>query len=301
MKPIPVLALLLVVPQLLHAEEDLFASPLRLFQEALVPVLQGNERGVVRTTWRGFRLRADAQQKIEQKRPSGVGIELNVAVRDADEIPKYTDVLGMEEGLLTRTVSYPAPAPEAPQGLVVMLRHGPDAPEQSLRVLRRVLDTIRNRLTLAPAGGSARWGKPSEFEPGEEFRTILFPSRVEGPVTKYVAAEFRACKVLRILGHRALVWTEASPQTAATPTVVAGLHLLVMEEGKWRLATSKRFEATGKNAGARVLAETDKRAGPHVTVTLEQGGRGYHYAQSATYAVRGNDLTLALPEEKRLR
>lgn len=299
MRPIPVLALLLIVPQVVRAEEDLFANPLTLFQGALTPVLQGNERGVVETTWRGFRLRADAQQKIAEKNPSEVGIELKVAVRDAVEIPKLSDESAREVGLITRTVSFPAPTSKSPQGLRVVIRYGMKAPKKSLAAIEEVLAGIKKRFKEEPAEKSAYWDKLEDFEPGEGFRTVFFSNR-DGSVTKWVAPELSARKVLRRLGDRALLWSTSSPPTTATPCVVGGLHLLVREGGKWRLVESRRFEAFGKHSAARANTDTDRRAGSHVTVTLHQGGRGLHYAQSATYLVRGNKLALALPKEKAL-
>jgi hypothetical protein len=71
---------------------DLFASPIHLFEDAIVPAMSGNEKGIVRKTWRGFQLRADSQAAIKNESvPSETGIFLDASVRDAAEIPKYSN------------------------------------------------------------------------------------------------------------------------------------------------------------------------------------------------------------------
>lgn len=126
--------------------EDLFASPLTLFQEALVPALTHSEGGSVTKTWRGFKLRADSQSGLKnQEVPSDAGIRLDASVRDAVEVPKFTDTTTTEKGITTRTVRFPAVGENQDQGLVVTLVHGERANKEALEAINRSIASIRRR------------------------------------------------------------------------------------------------------------------------------------------------------------
>jgi hypothetical protein len=106
------------------------------FSEALAPVLSGSEKAKVETTLRGFYLRADIFPRMDDEtEPSENGIYLNVAVRDAEEIPAFTDVTVTKDSISTRTVEFTAPKGSV-QGLRIYFVYGKDAPEGSLAAIR---------------------------------------------------------------------------------------------------------------------------------------------------------------------
>lgn len=137
--------------------EELFASPLKLFQDALVPALTHSESGSsVTRTWRGFQLRADSQSGLKNQHvPSDAGIRLDASVRDAVEVPKFTDTTTTEKGITTRTVRFPAVGENQDQGLVVTLVHGPGANREALDAINRSIANIRRRAEQAGTGQPA--------------------------------------------------------------------------------------------------------------------------------------------------
>ena len=74
--------------------------------------------------------------------------------------------------------------------------------------------------------------------------------------------------------------------------------MLLLKDGVWTSADSRRFEALGKDSGAKAEATHSERAEPHISVTLYQGGRGNSYAQCASYTVVDSKFKLDTPTEK---
>ncbi|MDZ4286656.1 MAG: hypothetical protein U0984_01785 [Prosthecobacter sp.] len=154
-----VLATLLTAMPCFAADDlkHLFDDPLALFQKALVPALNGGERGVVKTTLRGFQLRVDHQSQIE-KSASESGIFLDVEVRDPEEIPELTDVTEKEGGLSRRTVKLPATW-DGGSGLAIYLTYGTEAQPKALKALENCIieilqKTAQSSIARPPATGS---------------------------------------------------------------------------------------------------------------------------------------------------
>ena len=121
------------------------------FSEALAPVLSGSEKAKVETTLRGFYLRADIFPGMEDEtEPSENGIYLNVAVRDAEEIPAFTDVTVTKDSISTRTVEFTAPKGST-QGLRIHFVYGKDAPEESLAAIRASIARLIKASKQGPA------------------------------------------------------------------------------------------------------------------------------------------------------
>jgi hypothetical protein len=134
---------------LCHAEE-IFCSPIALFKEAYVPAMQGCFAASLKKTLRGFILRGDStSDKAEARLPSDEGISLDVAVRDAVEIPEFRDLTTVEGNLTTRSVRFPAFPPGQPieqsQGLVVTLVYGSKASPEALNAMTKCIDSIKQR------------------------------------------------------------------------------------------------------------------------------------------------------------
>ncbi len=87
--------------------------------------------------------------------PSENGIYLNVAVRDAEEIPAFTDVTVTKDDLSTRTVEFTAPK-RSTQGLRIHFVYGKDAPEESLAAIRASIAKLIKASKQGPAEKSAR-------------------------------------------------------------------------------------------------------------------------------------------------
>jgi hypothetical protein len=134
----------------------LFDTPIEHFSEALAPVLSGSEKGKVETTLRGFYLRADIFPRMQNEtEPSENGIYLNVAVRDAEEIPAFTDVTVTKNAISTRTVEFTA-LKGSTQGLRIHFAYGKDAPEESLAAIRASIAKIIKASKQGPAEKSAK-------------------------------------------------------------------------------------------------------------------------------------------------
>ncbi|RYD64280.1 MAG: hypothetical protein EOP83_10160 [Verrucomicrobiaceae bacterium] len=129
--------------------ESLFDSPVALFKECYVPVMEHNFGAVLCNTNRGFILRGAGTH--ERAEPSGPvpdeGLDLNVAVRDATEIPVFEDKTEKEGELTVRTVRFPAFPPgqkiEKAQGLSVTLTYGPNADKEALAAIGKCIDAIK--------------------------------------------------------------------------------------------------------------------------------------------------------------
>jgi hypothetical protein len=136
-----------------RAEEDprktnLFYSPLALFKDCIVPVMEKHFAAQCQNTLRGFILRGDStNSKIEANDPSEEGLDLNVAVRDAIEIPAFEDKTEQKGELTVRSVRFPPFPPgqkaEQAQGLAVYLTYGANADKEALAVIGKCIDAIK--------------------------------------------------------------------------------------------------------------------------------------------------------------
>jgi|GEM_PF-4706399 len=136
------------------------------------------------------------------------------------------------------------------------------------------------------------------FDPPKEFRMITFAEYGGGPTRVYQADAFLETVALYESEDLKIIFTVSKPPTTATPTTVAGLFALVRREGSWVVTDSRRFEAIGKDSGAKAESTQSERAEPHVSLTLFQGGRGHSFAQCASYIVEGGKFNLDTPQEK---
>jgi hypothetical protein len=139
----------LVTAPLCHTEE-IFYSPVALFKEAYVPVMQGCFAASLKKTLRGFILRGDGTgDKAEARLPSDEGIFLDVVVRDAIEIPEFEDLTSVEGDLIARSVRFPAFPPGQPleqsQGLVVTLIYGSKVSPGVLKAVTKCIESIKQR------------------------------------------------------------------------------------------------------------------------------------------------------------
>jgi hypothetical protein len=159
--------------------------------------------------------------------------------------------------------------------------------------------SIIGSFTIVLASSGLTFGDEEKpFAPSIAFRTIHFVEYGGGPVREYVASKFETSEVLYEDADQKLIVTTATPPSTATRTWVAGLFLLKKTGGKWVLADARRFEAIGKEAGARAEATQSERAEPHISVTLFQGGRGASYSQCVSYVVKDGSLVIDPPQEK---
>lgn len=136
------------------------------------------------------------------------------------------------------------------------------------------------------------------FDPPTAYKTINFVEYGGGPVRRYTASKLESSEVIYEHADLKIVFTTALPPTTATRTVVAGLFVLRKAEDGWAISDQKRFEASGRESGAKAEMASTKRSAPHVTITLLQGGRGVSYSQTASYLVENGTLKLDLPQEK---
>lgn len=143
---------LVVVGCLLPAyakDQNLFDSPVALFKECYVPVMEHNFGAVLCKTNRGFILRgASTHERAERDGPvSDEGLDLNVAVRDASEILVFEDKTEKKGELTVRTVRFPAFPPgqniEKAQGLSVTLTYGPNADKEALEAIGKCIDALK--------------------------------------------------------------------------------------------------------------------------------------------------------------
>ncbi len=127
--------------------------------------------------------------------------------------------------------------------------------------------------------------------------TVKEPGQTDDPKagSPVVAKTIETASMLWSDESHALIFVRAAPPTEATPSAVGVLFLLEHEKDAWRIADSLRFSALGK--WARVVAEITANPGsgtelkdPVVTVQETQGGRGYNYGISASYAFEGSKL-----------
>ena len=117
-----------------------------------------------------------------------------------------------------------------------------------------------------------------------------------GPTRIYQAEAFLETVALYESEDLKIIFTVSKPPTTATPATVAGLFALIRREGSWVVTDSRRFEAIGKDSGAKAEATQSEKADPHVSLSLFQGGRGHSFAQCASYMVVDGKFKLDIPE-----
>ena len=89
------------------------------------------------------------------------------------------------------------------------------------------------------------------------------------------------------------------PPTESTHSAVGVLFLLVSSHGQWHISDRLQFLATGKYAEVKCELTSGTGVGYHlgteghrpiVTITEQQGGRGYTYLVSASYTYAATNL-----------
>jgi hypothetical protein len=117
--------------------------------------------------------------------------------------------------------------------------------------------------------------------------------------TSVTATAIETCDAIWSDRRYALLFATASPRTVATDSHIGVLFLLVRQRDGWRIADLLRFTALGKDSGLSAkltaLAGSGRELGndgfaPVVTINESQGGRGYSYETSASYALTGSKL-----------
>ena len=154
---LPLLSAPAFLPTLAAQEEEvdptktnLFYSPLTLFKDCIVPVMTKHFSAECRNTLRGFILKGDINDShLKANDPSEDGIDLNVAVRDAIEIPAFEDKTEQKGELSVRGVRFPAFPPgqkvEEAQGLAVYLTYGANADKEALAEIDKCIDAIKKK------------------------------------------------------------------------------------------------------------------------------------------------------------
>jgi hypothetical protein len=118
----------------LHAA-DKFGNPVKLFADIYVPVMNTFEKTVIKTTLRGFIIRADSSPGIKQDEPSKYGISLIVSVADADR--EAVDKIENEKGYTRHLIQIPAP-PHQEVALAIEYCYGSE-------VSSEIVDAITDR------------------------------------------------------------------------------------------------------------------------------------------------------------
>jgi len=129
------------------AGENDFSNPVALFKACYLPTLEGFFSASVTKTLRGFVMKGDSSgENVAVNTPSEAGIHLDVAVRDAGEIPELQDQTTKEGNLTKRSVRLPAPkvaAEDPPQGLAITFLYGPDADAPAIESIQQCIDSIK--------------------------------------------------------------------------------------------------------------------------------------------------------------
>jgi len=119
------------------------------------------------------------------------------------------------------------------------------------------------------------------FRPPLDFLKIQFPEYGGAPLQPYSATAFTSITTLIETPECKVVWTLAEPPTTATRTVVGGLFVRTLTDGQWRTIDAKRFEAAGKDSGARAVPtssgsalSTRTRSESNGTGTAQHGDAG---------------------------
>jgi len=132
--------------------------------------------------------------------------------------------------------------------------------------------------------------------------TVLMAEYGGGPNKKYTAPSFETSQVLWQKGCQAVYFATARPPTEATQDEV-GVLIAARQgaKGKWNVMRSIRLEAIGKYAHvtADITSSGSMQDGaPVITITLNQGGRGYAYAESFTYTMKDDQFVQHLPRKE---
>lgn len=133
------------------------------------------------------------------------------------------------------------------------------------------------------------------FVPSASYRTIHFVEHGGGSMVVSTATDFDRVEMSISTTDQRLVFSLASPPSTATKTKVAGVFLLTREGDEWRVADELRFEASGKGSDASLAVTSLGVGAPHFTITLNQGGRGHSFSQSASYQIHEGKMVLDLP------
>jgi hypothetical protein len=124
----------------------------------------------------------------------------------------------------------------------------------------------------------------------------------EDPATgsRVVAATVDSCVVIWEGADQAMVFAKAAPKTEATKSMVGVLFLLSTTKGKWRISDVRKFEAAGKEAGVECELAAYAGTGYHlggkdgepvvVTVSEDQGGRGYSYLLHGSFVIEAGKI-----------
>ena len=176
----------------------------------------------------------------------------------------------------------------------------PHPRQRLLRIERKMKHSQALSILLLTATSACLFAaeNATNFNPPKEFRTIRFAEYGGGPTRVYQADAFLETVALYESEDLRIIFTVSKPPTAATPTTVVGLFALVRQNGTWVMTDSRRFEAVGKDCGAKAEATQSERADPHISLTLIQGGRGQSFDQCASYTVEGGKFNLDSPQEK---
>ncbi len=119
-----------------------FGDPVGLFAETYVPVMKGFEKTVIKTTWRGFILRADSSANILSDVPSKYGISLNVGVGDAER--KAVDKTERNGDYTRRLIQIAAPAHEE-LSLVIEFCHGTEASPKLVEAIEKRCEELKGK------------------------------------------------------------------------------------------------------------------------------------------------------------
>ena len=115
--------------------ENIFGDPVKLFSDIYVPIMSGFEKTVIKTTLRGFIIRADSSPGIKQEKPSKYGISLIVSVADPDR--QALDKTETKDGYVRHLIQIPAP-PHQELSLVIEFCYGSE-------VSSEIVDAITDR------------------------------------------------------------------------------------------------------------------------------------------------------------
>lgn len=128
-----------------------FDNPSLLFPNSYLPVLSRFEKAKIETTLRGFYLRADTFPGFKQEHdPSDAGLYLNVAVRDPEEIPKFTDSSKIDGEITERTVEFPK-LKNGEVALRIVFTCGSHANPEALKAISSDIESVIKQVNEARA------------------------------------------------------------------------------------------------------------------------------------------------------
>ena len=136
-----------------------------------------------------------------------------------------------------------------------------------------------------------------EWIPPSSFKEIDYVEYGGGPLIHYKAADYEKVEILLENTDYKLVWTVANPPSTATPSHVFGLFILTNEGVNLHIADSLRFEASGMySSGEAKITSYGDDDGPHITLTIKDGGRLIGYQRSCTYQIKNRKFELDIPK-----